>query len=177
MGYTKEVESNSHEREIRVNIEDELAAANTEELQDLATWNSDTVQQQLKIDSKVLIKGSAINKARALKNFSKYRKHSRSTDPLKRVQSIAKFSSTENLLLSSANDISLLRIGSDFWLCVREVNGFQVDGQPVDYISFEILGEETVNVSVLHQCVNITFPKAKGQMESFESTKNSQKNA
>ena len=164
--FTKEIESNFDEMEICVNIEDELAAENREELQDLAAanWNPGTIQQQPKFDSKVLIKGAAINKARALKNFSKYCKHTGSTDRLKHVQSIARFPNTENLLLSSPNNItcvqvdnsqniiisdpiaSLLWIGNDLWLCIREVNGLQVDGQPVDYISFEMLEEETVKV-------------------------------
>ena len=167
LGHTTEMESNCHEKEIRVDIEDELTAANTEELQDLAAanWNPAAVQQQPKFDSKVMIKGVAINKARALKNFSKYRKQTGSTDRLKRVQSVARFSNTEDLFLSSQNHInstqvddsqkiiisdpivSLLRIGNDLWLCIGEVNGLRVDGQPVDYISFEMLGEETVKVS------------------------------
>jgi hypothetical protein len=165
---SKDMEFSDHEMEIRIDIEDELAAANTEELQDLALTaaNPETIRQQPKIDSKVLIKGTAINKARALKNFSKYRKHTGSTDCLKRVQSVARYSNTENLsAMSSANDIthvqvddsqkiiisdpivSLLRIGDDLWLCIGEVNGLRVDGQPVDYIGFEMLGEETVKVS------------------------------
>jgi hypothetical protein len=54
---------NSSER--RVDIEDELEAANTKELQDLAAANPENIQQQLKFDSKVLIKGALTNNARA----------------------------------------------------------------------------------------------------------------
>ena len=110
--FTKEIESNFDEMEICVNIEDELAAENREELQDLAAanWNPGTIQQQPKFDSKVLIKGAAINKARALKNFSKYCKHTGSTDRLKHVQSIARFPNTENLLLSSPNNITCVKV-------------------------------------------------------------------
>jgi hypothetical protein len=67
----------ARETEIRVDIEDELAASNTEELQDLTAANPETLPT---FDSKVLIKGTMINKARALKHFSKYRKHTGSTD-------------------------------------------------------------------------------------------------
>ena len=92
-------------------------------------------------------------------------KQTGSTDCLKRVQSVARFSNMEDLFLSSQNHInstqvdnlqkiiisdpiiSLLQIGNDLWLCIGEINGLQVDGQPVDYISYEMLGEETVKVS------------------------------
>ncbi|KAF8814766.1 hypothetical protein BYT27DRAFT_7229300 [Phlegmacium glaucopus] len=42
---------------------------------------------------------------------------------------------------------SLIRIENNFWLCIGEVNGLQIDGQLVDYVSFEMLVEETVRVS------------------------------
>jgi len=42
---------------------------------------------------------------------------------------------------------SLLRVENDFWLCIREVSGLQIDGQPFDYVSFKMLAEETIRVS------------------------------
>jgi len=42
---------------------------------------------------------------------------------------------------------TLIRVENDFWLCIGEVNGLRIDGQPVDFISFEMLTEETVKVS------------------------------
>jgi hypothetical protein len=71
-----------------IDVEDALAAANAKELQDLTAANPEKVQQQPKFDSKVLIKGTLTNKACTLKNFSKYCKHTRLTDCLKRVDRV-----------------------------------------------------------------------------------------
>jgi hypothetical protein len=42
---------------------------------------------------------------------------------------------------------TLVRVENNFWLCLGEVNGLQIDGRPVDEVSFEMLGKETVTVS------------------------------
>lgn len=42
---------------------------------------------------------------------------------------------------------TLIHIYKKFWLCLGEVNGLRIDGRPVDFVSFEILPEETVTVS------------------------------
>ena len=41
----------------------------------------------------------------------------------------------------------LIRVENKFWLCLGEVNGLRMDGKPVDYISFEMLPEDTATVS------------------------------
>ena len=104
-------------------------------------------------------------KARALKEFSKYRNHASSTDRLKRVQAIPRFVNTEKTAESSASHSperniddtekivisdpisTLIRVENQFWLCLGEVNGLQVDGRRVDEVSFEMLPEDTVTVS------------------------------
>ncbi|KAF8816846.1 hypothetical protein BYT27DRAFT_7248005 [Phlegmacium glaucopus] len=68
--------SDTHEMEICVNVEDKLGA-------ELASSNTEAITTNQKaFNSKVLIKGSKKNKAHALKDFSKYHKYlSHLTDP------------------------------------------------------------------------------------------------
>ena len=141
-----------------IDIEDEIGA-------ELASSNTETTANRRIFNSKVLVKGVEKSKARALKDFSKYRQHASSTDRLKRVQAIPRFVDTEKTLDSSPNHSpdhhiddtekilisdpisTLIRVENKFWLCLGEVNGLQVDGRPVDEVSFEMLPEETVTVS------------------------------
>ncbi|KAF8161442.1 hypothetical protein B0H34DRAFT_673382 [Crassisporium funariophilum] len=150
----------ARETEMRVDVEDALAA----ELASTGS-NMDMPAGKKVFNSKVLIKGTTKNKARALKEFGKYRNYTSSTDRLKRVQSIPRFVNTEKEYHSSPKDVqephaedsqkivmcdpitSLIRVENNFWLCLGEVNGLRVNGLPVDYISFNMLAEETVSVS------------------------------
>ena len=126
---------------------------------------TETTANRRIFDSKVLIKG--VEKSRALKDFqvSKYRQHASSTDRLKCVQAIPRFVDTKKTLDSSPNHSpdhhvddtekilisdpisTLIRVENNFWLCLGEVNGLQIDGRSVDEVSFEMLPEETVTVS------------------------------
>ena len=150
-------ESRAHEMDMRLDIEDAFGAE--------LSSNTETAGSQRQFNSKVLINGVEKSKARALKDFSKYRQHASSTDRLKRVQAIPKYVDTEKTLNSNpihspeqhvddteklviSDPIStLIRIDNKFWLCLGEVNGLRIDGRPVDYVSFEILPEETVTIS------------------------------
>ena len=145
------------EMDMRVDVEDELGAE--------LSLNTETSTDQRAFNSKVLINGIEKSKARALKDFSKYRQHASSTDRLKRVQALPRFVNTEKTLNSTldhspephiddtekivvSDPIStLIRVEDRFWLCLGEVNGLRVDGRPVDDVSFEMLPEETVTVS------------------------------
>jgi len=80
-----EIIDTGHDKDMRVDIEDELAA----ELVLSHTTDSDASER--KFDSKILINGAEKSKARALKDFTKYRQHAGSTDRLKRVQAIPRF--------------------------------------------------------------------------------------
>ena len=151
-------ESRAHEIDMRINVEDEIGT-------DLVFSNTEITANRQVFNPKVLIKGVEKSKARALKDFSKYRHHASSTDRLKRVQAIPRFVNTEKILESGpkhspehhiddtekivmSDPIStLIRVEDKFWLCLGEVNGLQVDGRPVDEVSFEMLPEETVTVS------------------------------
>ena len=100
-----------------------------------------------------------------LKEFSKYQNHASLTDHLKCVQAIPWFVNTEKTAKSSANHSpernvndtekivilnpisTLIHIKNQFWLCLGEVNGLQVDGRRVDEVSFEMLPEDTVAIS------------------------------
>jgi hypothetical protein len=150
-------DSRAHEKEIRVDVEDELSA-------ELASNTENAIDKRV-INSKVLIKGIEKSKARALKDFNKYRQYASSTDRLKRVQAIPRFVNTEkthdfspkhsleyytddtNKVIVSDPISTLIRVENKFWLCLGEVNGLRVDGRSVDDISFEMLSEETVTVS------------------------------
>ena len=150
--------SDTHEIEMRVDVEDGLGA-------ELAFSNEPIMGNQKAFDSQVLIQGTAKNKARALKDFSKYRQYAGSTDRLKRVQAVPRYVDTEKLFNSSPNYApqpevddslsivmsdpiaTLVRIENEFWLCLGEVNGLRIDGQRVDYVNFEMLAEGTVAVS------------------------------
>jgi hypothetical protein len=151
-------DSRDHEIDMRIDVEDEIGA-------ELASSNTETTANQISFDSKVLVKGVEKSKARALKDFSKYRQHASSTDRLKCVQAIPRFVDTEKTLDSSPNHSpdhpvdntekifisdpisTLIRVENKFWLCLGEVNGLQIDGRSVDEVSFEMLPEETVTVS------------------------------
>ena len=155
----------AHEIDMRIDIEDEIGA----ELASLSTETTSTettgTSNRRVFNSKVLIKGVEKSKARALKQFSKYRQHASSTDRLKRVQAIPRFVDTEKMFESNPNHSpdhfiddtekilisdpisTLIRVENKFWLCLGEVNGLQIDGRPVDEVSFEMLPEETVTVS------------------------------
>ena len=154
-----EIIDTGHDKDMRVDIEDELAA----ELALSHTTDSDASER--KFDSKILINGAEKSKACALKDFTKYCQHAGSTDRLKRVQAIPRFVDTKNahnlnhiyLLGSHIDDTdhiiisdpisTLIRVENNFWLCLGEINGLRIDGQPVDYISFEMLAEGTVSAS------------------------------
>ena len=131
-------ESRAHEIDMRINVEDEIGA-------DLVFSNTEITANRQVFNPKVLIKGVEKSKARALKDFSKYRHHASSTDRLKRVQAIPRFIDTENALDSSPNhspdhhientekilisDLisTLIHVKNKFWLCLGEVNGLQID--------------------------------------------------
>ncbi|KAF8159901.1 hypothetical protein B0H34DRAFT_843620 [Crassisporium funariophilum] len=154
-------DSDTHEVDMRIEVEDTLGA-------ELASSNANPGQQttvEKVFSSKVLINGHERSKARALKEFAKYRQQASSTDRLKRVQAVPRFVDTEKPLTSSTNPLSasqlddpdqiiisdpiasLVRVNNEFWLCLGEVNELRIDGRAVDYISVEMLAEETVTAS------------------------------
>ena len=151
-------ESRAHEIDMRINVENEFGA-------ELASSNTETTVNRKIFNPKVLVKGVEKSKARALKEFSKYRQHASSTDRLKRVQAIPRFVDTEKMQDFSSNHspenhiddaeiilisdpiATLIRVENKIWLCLGEVNGLQIDGRPVDSVCFEMLAEETVKVS------------------------------
>jgi len=153
--------SDTHEVDMRVEVEDTLGV----ELTSSNNETSPTITIQKVINSTVLVNGHERSKARALKEFTKYRCHASSTDRLKRVQAVPRFVDTEKSFASSTNLLSapqlddteqviisdpiasLIRVDNEFWLCLGEVNELRIDGQAINYISFEMLAEETISVS------------------------------
>lgn len=150
-------DSRAHETDMQTDVEDTLGA-------ELASSNTETAPDKRLFNSRVLVKGIEKSKARALKDFNRYRQHSSSTDHLKRVQAIPRFVNTDKThnfgspeYHTVADDMdqviisdpisTLVRVDNKFWLCLGEVNGLRIDGRPVDYITFDMLSEETVTVS------------------------------
>ena len=145
--------------EMRIEVEDALG--------ELADTDTDGLGHQLGtgrvVNSKVLIKGIEVSKARALSKYAKFRTHASSTDRLKRVQDVSRFNKTSeefNPLADSETPTdgtetlvigdpiaTLVRIEDQFWLCIGEVNGLRIDGRPVKYVGFDMLVEDTVTVS------------------------------
>ena len=128
-----------------------------------------TISQRM-IQSKVLVSGTLISKARALSRYSKSRTHAGSTDRLRRVQDIPRFESSKRIeemtsipdgsdvLLVSDPIATLLRCEKKFWLCIGEVNALRIDGRSVDFVSVDMLMEDTVSVSyqMLGLCTSTT---------------------
>ena len=112
------------------------------------------------ISHTVLFKGHKVSKARALAQFSKYRKVASSTDRLKRVQQQGRYSDStpnpdlqqlpqsEQLVLAICDLIvSFLSSDNQIWLCIGEVNSLKVDGKAAEYVPHEMLPEKVVTVS------------------------------
>jgi hypothetical protein len=150
-------DSTVHEMDVHVDIEDELGAKLAPNTETKRVFNSD-----------ISIKGITKSKARALKDFNKYRQHASLTDRLKHVQDIPRFVTTEQThtlspTCSPEDDIdkiivsdpisTLIRVDNKFWLCLGEVNALRVDGHSVDDVSFEMLSEETV--TILYQILGL----------------------
>jgi hypothetical protein len=142
------------EADMRVDVEDSISqiasAQNPEVSEDRSPGISHTV----------LIKGQEVSKARALAQFSKYRKVASSTDRLKRVQQQGRYSTlnpnhdlqqlpqSEQLVLAISDPIaSLLSSDNQIWLCIGEVNALKVDGKAAEYVPHEMLPEKVVTVS------------------------------
>jgi len=143
--------------ETRIEVEDALG--------ELEIVDAANASQKRNIETNIFVNGKFKSKARALAEFSKYRKRAGSTDRLRRVQDIERhiqnkntgaYMSSESLpppgddsdvLLISDCVASLLSCDKKIWLCIGEVNGLKLDGQSVPYINLDILSEDTVSVS------------------------------
>ncbi|KAG6905140.1 hypothetical protein DXG01_004635 [Tephrocybe rancida] len=145
----------------RVEVED-LIASDLSEDRDNEPVDTSSIGTPKGFDRFVTIGGKQILKSRALALRSKYRKKSSSTDRLKRVQEIERYSQKPTLDDSDQHGSSLFGasclmnhdpIGTlvvsegRIWLCVGEINNILHDSQSVDSISLEILAEGTVTVS------------------------------
>lgn len=112
---------------------------------------------------KIIINGKETAKERALSRYSKFRKFISSTDRLRRVQEVKRYvknkadvttpcsdaiqvDKTHSLIISDPIT-TLICSENKFWLCVGEVNSLKVDGQSADFISHDMLSEDTVVVS------------------------------
>ncbi|RXW13089.1 hypothetical protein EST38_g12763, partial [Candolleomyces aberdarensis] len=116
------------------------------------------------IEKTIEVKGKPMLKSRALAMYSKYRTFTTSTDRLKRVQHVGRYtsqSSTSEHPSSHLADIesgegvivvhdpvaTVLCCESQIWLCIGEVNAICIDGRTVEEISLHLLVEDTVTIS------------------------------
>ncbi|KAG6825754.1 hypothetical protein H0H92_002534 [Tricholoma furcatifolium] len=146
-------------QEARVEIEDAIA----EEVEILSSRPNDHSRRGT-FPSFITVEGKQISKSQALALRSKYKKKTSSTDRLKRVQEMERYSSQKPLLVDfdTSNGTSvfgdkclmvqdpiatLVLCEGQAWLCVGEVNNISHDSQSVQHIPLEILYEETVSVS------------------------------
>ena len=151
------IHPSNNDAEARVEVEDALG-----ELE--STEAATTTLQKQKVDAHVLVDGKLKSKARALAEFSKYRKRVGSTDHLRRVQDIERHIQNKNIgsysseflpppaddadiLLVSDCIASILSCDKKIWLCIGEVNGLKFDGKSVPYMNLDMLSEEAVTAS------------------------------
>ena len=130
------IHPSNNDAEACVEVEDALG-----ELE--STEAATTTLQKQKVDAHILVNGKLKAKARALVEFSKYRKQVGSTDRLWRVQDIERHIQNKNIgsysseflpppaddadiLLVSDSIASILSCDKKIWLCIGEVNGLNL---------------------------------------------------
>ena len=151
------VHPSNSDTEAHIEVEDALGELET-------TKAATSTLQEQKVNAHILVNGKLKSKARALVEFSKYRKRVSSTDRLRHVQDIERhiqnknigsYSSEflppptddSNILLISDCIASILSCDKKIWLCTGEVNGLNFDGKSVPYINLDMLSKEAVPIS------------------------------
>ncbi|KAF5376672.1 hypothetical protein D9615_007901 [Tricholomella constricta] len=154
-----EVEDGNGAADARVEVEDAFA----EEDFDLQRPDGSPVQKGA-FSRDIVSQGKTVTKSRALAAYSKYRKAASSTDRLKRVQAVHRFTAQPKALsidLQTFRDpdsqntslvihdpiATVLCCDNRMWLCIGEVNSLRVDSISVDQIDSHLLIEDTVTVS------------------------------
>ncbi|GLB44010.1 putative zinc finger [Lyophyllum shimeji] len=142
----------------RAEVEDALVE--DDDVSPLST-PSPTVNAAASFDRFILVDGKKVLKSRALALRGKYNKKTSSTDRLKRVQEVERYSrkpdpdhqfgtsefGSKPALLGHDPVASLVACDGRVWLCVGEVNNLRLDSQPVDQVPLDVLHEPTVTVS------------------------------
>ncbi|PBK59574.1 hypothetical protein ARMSODRAFT_777510 [Armillaria solidipes] len=136
--------------------------AAAEEISEITPSTSRTFDKKITMDNKM------INKSRALAIFSRYRKHASSTDRLKRVQQVSRYTSGQGTdiidhshafggpcLMINEPIGTLLYCERQLFLCLGTVTDIRLGSHKnssVEEISLETLGEDGVTVSfqVMH---------------------------
>jgi hypothetical protein len=114
-------------------------------------------------DKFTFIGGKKLAKSRALALRSKYNRTTSSTDRLKRVQEIERYSESYATPRQSISEFdsafgapclmlqepiaTLIRCQKRFFLCLGEVNDIKIDGESAEHVGLDILVEDTVRVS------------------------------
>ncbi|KAF6755550.1 hypothetical protein DFP72DRAFT_1008601 [Ephemerocybe angulata] len=156
-------QSTDEEEEARMEIEDELEAMEfTVDAQD-TPGPGDSAPSSItappKIEHTITVNGKKVSKSRILSMMNRYRRHTASADRLKRVQDIERFQASQadvsasynsdsNLLLIHDPIATLVWCDKRIWLVVGEVNGIRYDGEAVESLGHNLLGESAAKISV-----------------------------
>ncbi|KAF8066505.1 hypothetical protein FPV67DRAFT_1652976 [Lyophyllum atratum] len=148
--------------DVRVEIEDALGEDEEDEIPEHGSnsLTSSAASTSTSFDRFLLVNGKKILKSRALSMRSRYNKKASSTDRLKRVQEVERYTkrtnpdtefSTSELgqpsLFGHDPLATLVSCENRLWLCIGEVNGLKIDTQNVSHIPLDVLNESTVSVS------------------------------
>ncbi|KAG6834823.1 hypothetical protein H0H93_007136, partial [Arthromyces matolae] len=133
----------------RVEVEDAITEEGTD---------TPSALGQKPFDLSIEVDGKRISKARALSLRSKYHKKPSSTDRLKRVQEMERYTQSPlaathigsefggNLVIHDPV-VTLATCEGKLWLCVAEVNGLKFKSEPVDQLPISHLSEPSAVVS------------------------------
>jgi len=136
-------------------------------LGELTLSDEDAVELQSPqvVMKKIIINGKLTAKGQALSQYSTFRKFVSSTDCLQCVQEVKRYVNKANVTTPCSDAIqvdethsliicnpitTLICSENKFWLCIGEVNSLKIDGRSADYISHDMLSEDTVIVSLMH---------------------------
>ncbi|KZT32767.1 hypothetical protein SISSUDRAFT_1132976 [Sistotremastrum suecicum HHB10207 ss-3] len=130
------------------------------DLEDLATAEDDELDE---VSTHVVVQGKKIHKARVLREWYKYSAKPNSTDRLKRVAQIARYSATtpsSNTIIDhdsvfggpilSINDpvATLVSVNDNVFLAIAQVTSLKKGNHRIDSIDLSLLRENSVSVGV-----------------------------
>lgn len=161
-------DQNNHivELETQVDVENTLDELASSEIMD----NTTQPHTGTGFSWTIVINGVEVAKSQSLLHYSKFQKHTSSTDHLRQVQAVEwyvknkDFDAHSGPLSNSSTDKAEILIISDpittllysencLWICIGEVNKIKINGNFVDSIPVEMLDEDTITISYQMLCL------------------------
>ncbi|KAG6848163.1 hypothetical protein H0H93_002810, partial [Arthromyces matolae] len=138
----------------RVEVEDAI----TEEDNNEESIRLSSRSAHKSFDRFIEVDGKTMSKARAISLRSKYNKITSSTDRLRRVQEIERYSRPPDGRIYTQSEfgddlvihdpiVTLASSEGHLWLCIAEINGFKFHSESVEQLSIASLGEPSVSIS------------------------------